>query len=85
MSQLDMFRQALPVEPVSNVPDPADVRLRMRAKLRELGEAESMPWSSRDLALWRTLWPQMSRWLPDDERAEVIKAFNEQLARLNSN
>lgn len=85
MSQLDMFSRAQPAAPTSDLPDPGEVRARMHAKLQELRDADSMPWSDRDLGVWRTLWPQMSRWLPHEERAELIAKFDVELARLAAN
>ena len=85
MSQLDMFARAVSVQPASDLPDPADVRARTSAKLHELQGADAMPWSERDLGVWRILWPQMSRWLPDEERELLIGQFDEQIARLTSN
>lgn len=85
MSQLDMFARARPVAPTSDLPDPDEVRARMHAKLQELRDADAMPWSDRDLGVWRTLWPQMSRWLPEEERTALIARFEDELARLAAN
>ncbi len=43
-----------------------------------------MPWDRDKLRYHRTVVPQMSRWLPDDERAEIIRAFEAEVARLNA-
>ena len=33
-----------------------------------LRTSDAMPLSPKDLRFWRTVFPQMSRWLPDEER-----------------
>ena len=85
MSQLDLFSRAAPAAAVSDLPDPAVVRARMHAKLQELIDAPAMPWSERDLGVWSAMWPQMSRWLPDEERTALIAAFEAQIERLTAN
>lgn len=57
----------------------------LHAKLQELIDAPAMPWSERDLGVWSAMWPQMSRWLPDEERTALIAAFDAQIERLTAN
>lgn len=84
MNQPDLFARAAPVRPQSDLPDPAEVRRDLHAKLAELTAAERMPWTERDQRLWRILVPQMSRWLPE-ERDDLIARFNAEYARLSAN
>jgi hypothetical protein len=43
--------------------------LRVLAKARA---AESFPWDSRRTLYWRTVFPQMANWLPDEEAAVAL-------------
>ena len=46
--------------------------------------ADAMPLSARELAFWIVVTPQMSNWLPPDEKAAVCAEFEGHLARLNA-
>jgi len=83
MSQLDLFARAKPARASSDLPDPADVRREMLDVLAQLEAAETMPFPQKTLAMWKTIWPQMSRWLPD-ERDELIRRFDAQVTRLQA-
>lgn len=80
MSQFELFTQ--PVVQPSTEPSVEAVRARLETLLKSLREAEVMPLSERKLAYWTTVVPQMSRWLPDDERAAVRAEFSTQIDRL---
>jgi hypothetical protein len=82
MTQLDLFARRPDTAPVSVIPDPAEVRRRMESALAELVNADSMPWPEKKLGVWRIIWPQMMRWLPEAEHAELQRRFDEQVARL---
>lgn len=79
MAQLEMFA-ADPV-PVWR-PDPDKVRARLSRILAEAREAETVPWEPSRLSLYRTIFPDMTRWLPDDEGARWRADFEAELARL---
>jgi hypothetical protein len=83
MSQLDLFGRPQRSEPASDLPDPDIMRLRMGALLAELEQAGEMPWPEKKVRLYRILWPQMSRWLPEDERANLIGRFETEITRLS--
>lgn len=80
MSQFELFEPA--AQPASTAPDVAAVRSRLRNLLDTLGAAEAMPLTDKQLAFWRTVVPQMSNWLPDDEKAAVLAQFDAHLNRL---
>jgi hypothetical protein len=62
--------------------DPDAVRVKLR-KVIELARASSaMPWDARQLRYWRTVVPQMSLWLPEDEAAQMRLAFQTEVERL---
>lgn len=43
-----------------------------------------MPLTGRELAYWTVVTPQMSNWLPPEEKAAVCDEFGAHLARLQS-
>ena len=43
-----------------------------------------MPWDKKRVVLYRTIFPQMTNWLPEEEGAQLRLAFQEELARLNA-
>ena len=64
--------------------DPEDVRLRLHKLLAEARTAETMPWPERRASLYRTIFPQMATWLPDEEAAQLRFAFETELKRLEA-
>ena len=43
-----------------------------------------MPWEPRRVGLYRTIFPQMTNWLPDEEAARLRLEFEAEMARLNA-
>lgn len=80
MSQFELFES--PVEQPSTVPSVDAVRSRLEALLNGLRAADAMPLTDKQLRFWTTVVPQMSNWLPDDEKAVVRDEFDRQIARL---
>ncbi len=62
--------------------DPDKVRLDLHAMLARLRAAEKLPWSREDARYHQTVFPQMSRWLPEDEAAQLCFEFEKQMTRL---
>ncbi len=46
--------------------------------------AQSMPWDDDRTALYRTIFPQMTGCLPEDEGAQLRFDFEAELARLKA-
>lgn len=65
-------------------PDPEKVRARLHRILSEARSAEAMPWGSAKLSLYRTIFPQLTLWLPEDEGAQLRFDFEEEVARLEA-
>jgi hypothetical protein len=63
-------------------PDPAKVRSRLHKILGEARAARTFPWEPTQLSLYRTIFPQMTRFLPDEEGARLRLEFEAELARL---
>jgi hypothetical protein len=65
-------------------PDPDTVRQELHRILAEARAAKVMPWDANRTALYRTIFPQMTGCLPDDEGAQLRFAFMTELARLEA-
>ena len=56
-------------------------RLRVLAQARA---AQSLPWDARRTLYWRTVFPQMTNWLPDAEAAQLRFEFETEIRRLEA-
>ena len=65
-------------------PNPDEVRAELQRILAEARAAKTLPWEPRKIALYLTIFPQMTRCLPDDEGAQLRFEFETQLIRLNA-
>ncbi|MFN3623249.1 MAG: hypothetical protein ACK4TP_04225 [Hyphomicrobium sp.] len=66
----------------STLPDPNVVRLRLVSLLEKARSATIMPWSERDARMWQTVFPNMTKWLPDEEAEQLCFEFAQELERL---
>jgi hypothetical protein len=88
--QGDLFDRDEPDEVIENRPtpvyraDPDVVRAKLLQILAEAREAQEMPWAPERVRYYRTVFPQMSNWLPADEAAQLRSAFAAELARLEA-
>jgi hypothetical protein len=64
--------------------DPDEVRAELLSVLAKARAAQSLPWDARRTLYWRTVFPQMTNWLPDAEGAQLRLEFEEELARLEA-
>ena len=64
--------------------DPDEVRAGLNQMLAEARAAKELPWEQKTVSLYRTIFPQMTRWLPEDEAAQLRLAFDTELARLEA-
>jgi hypothetical protein len=64
--------------------DPDEVRKELHGILAEMRAAEAMPWDEKRTALYRTIFPQMTNWLPEEEGAQLRFAFEAELERLKA-
>jgi hypothetical protein len=65
-------------------PDPDKVRSRLQKILAEARAAQKLPWEPTTVSLYRTIVPQMTLWLPEDEAAQLRFQFETELARLEA-
>ncbi len=64
--------------------DPDKVRARLHKILAEARGAETLPWDPTTVSLYRTIFPQMTQWLPEEEGAQLRFEFETELARLEA-
>ena len=64
--------------------DPDQVRADLYKILAEARAAQKMPWDSERVSLYRTIFPQMTNWLPEEEGAQLRFEFETELARLQA-
>lgn len=69
-------------EAASHQPKPEDIRAKLQLVLTKVRAAESMPWDERKARMWQTVFPQMARWLPDEERDQLCFEFAQEIERL---
>ena len=60
------------------------VRARLHRILGEARAAEKLPWDGDQLLVYRSIFPQMARWLPEEECAQLRFEFDAELARLKA-
>lgn len=65
-------------------PDPDKVRARLHKILAEARAAQTLPWGPGRASLYRTIFPQMTNWLPEEEGAQLRFAFEMEIARLEA-
>ena len=65
-------------------PDPDKVRARLHKILAEARAAQNLPWEPTRVSLYRTIFPQMTLWLPEDEGAQLRFEFDAELVRLEA-
>jgi hypothetical protein len=63
-------------------PDPDKVRARLHKILAEARSAQSLPWEPTTVSLYRTIFPQMALFLPEEEGAQLRFEFEAELTRL---
>jgi hypothetical protein len=80
--QSDLFGEDSPT-PVYRA-DPDAVRRELYKLLAEARAAQTMPWDKKRAMVYRTIFPQMTNWLPPDEGAQLRFAFETELARLEA-
>jgi hypothetical protein len=64
--------------------DPDTVRAELHKILDEARAAQKLPWDKSKASLYRTIFPQMTNWLPEDEGAQLRFEFETEIARLEA-
>jgi hypothetical protein len=81
-AQPDLF--GAEAAPPAYRPDPDKVRSRLHKILAEARAAQSLPWEPTTVSLYRTIFPQMTLWLPEHEAAQLRSEFETELKRLEA-
>lgn len=68
----------------SYAPSLEKVRAEVDKVLEKARIAKDMPWTAKEVAFWKTVFPQMTNWLPEEERERVRSAFWEEINRLEA-
>jgi hypothetical protein len=80
-TQIDMFGAS----PAQNYdPDPESVRAELNGILARARAAPTEPWDPREVSFYRTVFPQMTNWLPGKEAKRLRREFEKELARLEA-
>ena len=89
--QLDLFGTEAEPElfdedwtPPATRADPEKVRAELHAILGEARAASTLPWDKRTASYYQVVFPQMSKWLPEDEAAQLCFAFDTEMKRLEA-
>ena len=64
--------------------DPDEVRAELYKILAEARAARKLPWEPKTVLLYRTIFPQMTNWLPDEEGAQLRFEFEAEIRRLEA-
>ena len=89
-AQLDLFGESQPelrrleVSPGVYRANPDEVRAELLSVLAKVRAAQSFPWDARRTLYWRTVFPQMTNWLPDEEAAQLRFEFETEIRRLDA-
>jgi len=66
-------------------PDLAEIREDLDAILTAArGVTADAPWDERTYRYNKVVFPQMARWLPDEEAAQLCFAFAQEIARIET-
>jgi hypothetical protein len=80
--QLDLFGPA--EAPPAYRPDPDKVRSRLQKILAEARVASTLPWEPTTVSLYRTIFPRMTLYLPEEEGAQLRFEFETEMSRLEA-
>jgi hypothetical protein len=81
-TQSDLFGEDTPTPEYRA--DPDTVRTELYKILAEARAAQKLPWEPSTVLLYRTIFPQMTNWLPDDEGAQLRFEFETEIKRLEA-
>jgi hypothetical protein len=65
-------------------PNLDEVRAKLEKILAEARAADRLPWDADRTLVYRTIFPHMAGWLPEEEGAQLRFQFEEELVRLKA-
>lgn len=68
----------------SALPDPEDIRRRLKALIEKARSSDKMPWPDRDVRMWQTVFPNMAKWLPEEEADQLRFEFAREIERIKN-
>ncbi len=80
--QSDLFGEDSPTPEYTA--DPDSVRAELYKILAEARAAQKLPWEPKKVLLYRTIFPQMTNWLPGEEGAQLRFEFEAEIKRLQA-
>ena len=80
--QSGLFGEDSPTPEYRRGPD--SVRAELYKILTEARAAQKLPWEPKTVLLYRTIFPQMTNWLPDEEGAQLRFEFETEIKRLEA-
>jgi hypothetical protein len=81
-SQPELFEAE--AAPPAYRPNLDEVRARLNRILGEVRAAEKLPWDPDRAMLYRTIFPHMAGWLPEEEARQLRFEFDNEMARLKA-
>lgn len=63
-------------------PDPDRVRRRLHGILEKARAAPDTPWPEKKQRVWTIVFPNMAKWLPEDEADQLCFEFAREIERL---
>jgi hypothetical protein len=81
-AQSEMFDEAAVPPPKQLTAD--DIREEMLALLATARAAEAMPWTPREVRTHTVMFPEMAKWLPEEEGEQLLLEFETEMARLRN-
>lgn len=86
--QFSMFGEGEGRMPHARQPDIAPSPDRVRRRLHEILEraraAPNTPWPEKKQRVWQIVFPNMAKWLPDDEADQLRFEFAQEIERLKN-
>lgn len=75
----------VPHQPQPDItPDPERVRRRLHDVLERARAAPAEPWPEKKQRVWQIVFPNMAKWLPEDEAEQLRFAFTQEMERLRA-
>ncbi len=65
-------------------PDLDKVRAKLHKILAEARAAKKLPWEPDKVSIYRTIFPHMAGWLPEEEAKQLRFEFDTEMARLEA-
>ncbi len=82
--QVDLFSASAEPKRTSSQVTQEEVRAKMLLMLEQARTATQMPWDERTARVKEVIFPQMAKWLPNDEANQLMLEFKQAFERLRN-